>query len=159
MKRGKYNWRTWLCSLSLLLALTVGIALISAPAQATSITVHADISLTAEVADFDAGHKTTGPHLVSWTWTEGGSWKVTIQSLDADLGTSDDGTYTKPLSDLKWKRSVATTWNTMSMTPATVRTGTASSSYSNQDYRFLLSWFNDKPGSYGATIQYTITSL
>ena len=121
------------------------------------VTAHGDISLTATETSFLNGQHDSYNNTVSYSAS--GNWAVYVCSLDADLGLSNDGFYTKPLSDLQWKRSSLSSWNTMTTSDVQVMTGAAGTSSFDVDYRFLLSWSLDRAGAYGATIQYTITAL
>lgn len=134
------------------------IAAAAIPALAQfDVTAHGDISLTATESHFFAGECLSQNNTINWS--AAANWQVSVRSLDADLGLSDDGFYTKPLSDLQWKRSSLSSWNTMTTSDVQVMTGAAGSSSFDVDYRFLLSWSQDSAGAYGATIQYTITAL
>jgi len=134
---------------ALLLLMTAG------PTSAVqSITVHGDVSLTATASDFNAGEKQQLYNNIQWSSDT--YWIITVKSLNADLGQSDDLSYTKPLSDLEWKLSGPASWKSMTTTDATVKLGSAGSGSFNVDYTVLLSWANDKKGNYSATIQYTI---
>jgi hypothetical protein len=140
---------------SIVLAL---LAVTPAPAQAQfDVTVHGDVSLTATETSFLNGYHDSYNNTI--TYSASGLWVIYVCSLDADLGQSDDGFYTKPLSDLEWKRSSQSSWNAMTTSDALVRGGPAGASSFDMDYRFLLSWSQDSAGAYGATIQYTITAL
>lgn len=131
------------------------VLLTSSPASATqSITVHPDISLTATVSDFNAGERQELTNLIQWS--SDSYWIITVKSLDSDMGTSDDLTYTKPLSDMKWKLTGTSTWKTMTTSDATVKLGSPGSGSFYVDYKVLLSWASDRKGTYSATIQYTI---
>jgi len=131
------------------------VLLIGMPASAAqSITVHSDIFLTATVGDFNAGEKQELTNLVQWS--SDSYWIVTVKSLDPDMGQSDDLSYTKPLSDFKWKLTGTSTWKTMTTADATVKLGSPGSGSFNVDYKVLLSWESDRKGTYSATIQYTI---
>jgi len=121
---------------------------------AQTITVHSDISLTATASDLNAGEKQELTNLIQWT--SDSAWIITVMSLNADMGQSDDFSYTKSLSDMKWKLTGLSTWNSMTTTDATVKLGATGSGSFNVDYKVLLSWVNDKKGIYSATIQYTI---
>jgi hypothetical protein len=122
---------------------------------AQTITVHSNISLTATASDLSAGEMQELTNLIQWSSDT--SWIITIKSLNADMGQSDDFSYTKLLSDLKWKLTGLPTWNTMTTSDATVKLGSTGSGSFNVDYKVLLSWANDKKGTYCATIQYTIS--
>lgn len=156
-----------LLRLTYVLSISVGIVALSLalPREAlavVSITAHSDILLTATVADFDAGNKDSLSNTVTYQCDQGFLWRIRVRSLDANLGQSNDATYTKPLSDLRWKGGDQPTWIPMTTSYATVlgwRFQFSGTRTVDIDYRFLLSWANDKPGTYQATIQYTISTL
>lgn len=142
------------------LLVTAGLLLISEPAWAQhTITAHSDVLITADSTDFDAEEKVTTNHHVDWT-----GWDpmiIEIKSLSADLGDSDDFSYTKPLSDFLWKVSWSETWTAVTSSFVTVynKTGPGpAGGYIDMEYKFLLYWASDKPGSYTANLQYQITS-
>ncbi len=144
------------CYFLVLLALWLFVLLTPSTVQAAqSITEHAPVNMTATASDFNAGEKVAPNNLIQWTSDI--AWIITVKSLDSDLGQSNDFSYTKPLSDLKWKRSTWPFWLTMTTTDANVSAGSSGSGQFNVDYKVLLSWSADIPGSYGATIQYTIS--
>jgi hypothetical protein len=150
---------TCFCLLSLILTTLLVLSVLLTPSPsfaAQSVTAHSDISLTATHWDFIATQKVTMSHTV--TWSSDSAWEITIKSLDADMGLSDDGQYTKPLSDLEWKTSPVGSWTTMTTTDATVKTGAAGSGDFDLDYKIWLSWSSDSAGTYGCTLQFTITA-
>ena len=144
----------------LVLALLFAFSIIPGnPAEAAqTISAHSDVSLTATAADYNAGEKVSANNAIDWT--SDADWVVTVTSLNANLGQSDDLIYMKSLSDLLWKLSAGSTWAAMTTSDVTVQTGsTGSGSGSfNVDYKFLLSWALDRPGTYTTTLQYTITT-
>jgi len=151
--------------LTYILSVSIGIATLSLAfphhaLAAVQIIAHSDILLTATVADFDTGYKLSLGNSVLYQCDQDSTWQIGIRSLDANLGPSDDATYTKPLSDLYWKGGSQGSWIPMTTSYVTVLSGSSSPGWwtVDIDYGFLLSWFNDKPGTYQATIQYTITS-
>ena len=140
-----------------LLTALLSMTLFNIPSNAAeNIWVHSTVNLAATTTDFDAGEKVSSSNTINWWATN--DWIITVKSLDANLGQSDDLSYTKPLSDLLWQLSSGGSWASITTTDATVTTGTAGTSSFDVDYKFLLSWTADKPGSYGATFQYTITA-
>lgn len=143
-----------------LLVLTSGFMLMSEPAWAAeTITVHSNVLITADISDFNAGEKVTTNHDIGWTSDVG--WLIEVRSLSADLGDSDDISYTKPLSDFFWRHTVAGTWTAITTSYVTVKlmaSGPPSGNF-DLDYRFLLDWAADKPGTYTANLEYQITSL
>ncbi len=133
--------------------------LMAVPTSAVeTITVHSDVNLNATTTDLDAGEKVSSNNTINWTADV--DWIVTVKSLDANLGQSDDLAYTKPLTDLQWKLSASGTFTTITTTDATVTSGVFGGGSGNfdVDYKLLLSWSSDRPGTYGATLQYTISA-
>jgi len=133
--------------------------LMAVPASAVeTVTVHSDVNLNATTTDLDAGEKVSSNNTINWTADV--DWIVTVKSLDANLGQSDDFVFTKPLTDLLWKLSASGTFTAITTTDTTVTSGAFGGGSGNfdVDYKFLLSWSNDRPGTYGATLQYTISA-
>ncbi len=120
------------------------------------VTAHPDISLTANEAGYTSGSIVSGGNVVSYS--SGVNWQITVLSLNPDLGLSTDGLYTKPLSDLRWKLSSSSTWNALTTSDVLVQTGAAGSDSISMDYEFLFAWAADRPGTYGTTVQFTITA-
>lgn len=82
---------------------------------------------------------------------------VSVRSTAATLGG------TKPISDLQWRRSDLSTWNSMTTTAAfveqrtIVRRGT-NDPWSNQIFfQMLLSFANDAPGAHSGTLVFVLT--
>ena len=145
----------YLPSFIIITILAVQLPQITSAAQ--DVTAHSQINLTVADTDFNAGNKLSSGYTVNWT--SGEDWEITIKSLDLNLGDSTDSNYTKPLSDLQWKLSTSETWNTMTTNEVTVNTGSQGNESVTIDYRVLLSWASDKPGSYGSTIEFKIKPL
>lgn len=83
---------------------------------------------------------------------------VTIRATTGTLGG------TKPVSDLQWSRAdLPGTWNGLSVSDAQVQRQTivrkgANDPWSNQlNFRMLLSFANDVPGSYSTSLIITLT--
>ncbi len=143
-----------------LLIIILGFALVSNPAWAAqTITAHSNVNLSATVSDFNAGEKVSSNNTVDWTSDE--DWRLEIRSLSSDLGDSDDLSYTKPLSDFLYKLSSSGSWTAITTTWTTVNTGTTPPFVGSWDfdYKFLLSWAIDKPGTYTAHLEFQITAL
>lgn len=123
-----------------------------------SITVN-DIALgVIGETEFDAGYALLQNHPISWESDVG--WSITVRSLDADLGMSDEGPYTKSLSDLQWKLSSESVWIPMTQIDTEVywSNGTGSGII-YIDIKVLLEWVADEPGSYHADLVFTIAPL
>lgn len=123
-----------------------------------TITAHGDVNLVANVTDFDAGEKISSDNTMNWTSDV--DWVVTVKSLDANLGQDDGLDYTKSLGDLLWKLSLDSIWTAITTSDATVTSDVFGGGSGNfdMDYKFLLAWSLDLPGSYGATLQFTISA-
>lgn len=142
------------------LIIILGFALLNNPAWAAqTITAHSNVSLIASVSDFNAGEKVSTNNAIDWTSDE--NWHLEIRSLSVDLGDSDDTSYTKPLSDFLYKLSSSGTWTAITTNWVTVDTGTTPPTLGSWDfdYKFLLSWASDLPGTYTANLEFQVTAL
>jgi hypothetical protein len=87
-------------------------------------------------------------------------FRVTISSLDPNLGVSDDGTYIKPLGDLVWKLSDEPDWVPVTQEDEEVDwSDTPGEGALYVDFVVLLDWTKDVPGRYGARLVFTIEGL
>lgn len=121
-----------------------------------SITAHGDISITAGELEFNQGYALSSRNYIYWTSSV--PWRVTVLSLEPNLGTSDDGQYVKPLSDLHWKLSGIPNWTPIRTDEEVVIESDEKGQGRFQvDYRLLLGWERDRPGTYGTTLRYTIS--
>ena len=90
-------------------------------------------------------------------WESDVPWIITVESLDPNLGASDDGSYLKPLGDLEWKLSDDKRWKKMRQDPEIVLSGVESGQGTILlDWRVMLFWTKDLPGQYRATLRFTI---
>lgn len=92
-------------------------------------------------------------------WESDTAWSVTVESLDPDLGQSDQGGYFKPLSDLQYRLSTDRTWYELRRLPQEVATGAAGKGSFTLDWRVLLDIARDRPGHYRAKLRFTISVL
>ncbi len=93
-------------------------------------------------------------------WESDTPWRVTVSSLDPDLGISDDGTYVKSLGDLLWKLSDEETWLPMTQENEEIEWGTEmGKGVIYVDFAVLLDWLKDVPGRYCTELVFTIESL
>lgn len=82
---------------------------------------------------------------------------IAVSSTSATMGA------TKPIGDLQWRRSDLATWNSLTTTPVTVDSkqfvfnGLNDPWTTTVFFRTLLSWATDAPGTYPATIVFTLT--
>ena len=109
------------------------------------------------VADMEAGGVSLPREPVYWQ--SDGPWLITVEVLELNLGSSDDGRYLKPLGDLQFKRSEDAVWRSMEITPLVLASGGAGGKGSFLvDWRMALDWAKDRPGRYRATLRLTIHS-
>lgn len=122
----------------------------------------ADIAET----DYDAGYieKTSAQAL---TLKSNKSWIVNVKTTSTDMGTV--GTYTKPISDFLWraKKGAKPTKITdidevnyaviTAIDDQVAKGDPAAGIGINMDYKILLDWEKDVPGTYTITLVYTIT--
>ncbi len=144
----------------IVLIIAIATLLIFPPAvrAAQSINV-ADINLGIIGEDgFNDGYAFIPSHTIFWESDI--PWRITIRSYDPDLGTSDSGTYVKPLSDLYWKLSDTETWLPMTQEEEELDWSTETGDgVIYVDFAVLLAWKNDVPGRYGTELIFTIESL
>ena len=92
-------------------------------------------------------------------WKSNAPWTISVSSLNPDLGSSDDGSYIKPLGDLQWRLSGSgnDSWTSLSESPDEIKwendTGTG---IVYVDFRLILEWADDVPGDYSAELQFSI---
>jgi len=116
-------------------------------------------------ADYDAGYieKASAQAL---TLKSNKKWIVNVKTTSTDMGTV--GTYTKPISDFLWEatkgdKPAKITEITGAYTPITgtdvqvAKGDPATGIGMNMDYKILLDWEKDVPGTYTITLVYTIT--
>jgi len=93
-------------------------------------------------------------------WESDVPWRITVRSLDANLGMSNSGEYIKPLSDLEWKLSGESGWTPMTQDDTEVDWSEETGSGAIYiDVRVLLEWAYDEPGTYQADLLFTISAL
>ena len=86
-------------------------------------------------------------------------WQLTVQSEDPDMGKVED--YIKPLSDFLWKKLGDTHYTAISIEGHRVDSsaGYADHQKIELDYKMLVGWTRDKPGTYGLTLRFTLSTL
>ena len=92
-------------------------------------------------------------------WESDGNWLISVESLDPDLGTSDNGGYVKPLYDLQWRLTKSRTWYEMRQQPQDVTSGAPGRGSFTMDWRVLLDITRDRPGRYRAELRFTISEM
>lgn len=86
-------------------------------------------------------------------------WQLTVRSEDRNMGQVKD--HVKPLSDILWRKSGRTQYTAISTDDRLVD---SSATYADHqkielDYKMLVGWTRDKPGTYGLTLRYTLSTL
>ena len=84
-------------------------------------------------------------------------WIITARSERATMGTSDDGTYTKPIRDLH-VRADGGAYVPLSTEGQIIARGTAGAETVGVDYRVGFDADAHRPGTYRATVIYTIST-
>lgn len=108
--------------------------------------------------EFEAGYVLV-PRLPIF-WESDSPWTISIYSLDADLGISDEADFVKPLGDLLWKPSDADVWLPLSQNPEEVAWSfDTGSGVVYIDVKLKFDWMSDGPGYYQANILFTIEPL
>ena len=93
-------------------------------------------------------------------WQSDVPWRITVRSVNPNLGASDDGTYIKPLSDLMWKLSDDVTWTPVTQEEDEVDYGTdTGDGVIYVDFLLTLDWLKDIAGNYGAELVFTIGAI
>ena len=164
--RGTRRGFVQVISFRLVLIIAIAGFLIASPAAwaAQSITVD-DINLgVVGEEEFFAGYAFIPSRAIFWESDT--PWRVTVSSLNPDLGMSDDGTYIKSLGDLHWKLSDEETWLPMTQEDEEIEWGTEMGTMGEGgkgviyvDFAVLLDWLKDVPGQYGTVLVFTIESL
>lgn len=91
-------------------------------------------------------------------WESDGAFIIELTALDANLGTSHDGGYVKPLRDLWFKLHDETEWQQLEQYTQTVYAGDGGGSGTLYlDWRVALDWEADRPGDYEATLVFTVS--
>ena len=87
------------------------------------------------------------------------SWQLTVQSEDPDMGKVEDNV--KPLSDFLWKKSGDIDYTAISTEGYRVDSsaGHVDHQQIGLDYKMLVGWTRDKPGTYGLTLRFTLSTL
>lgn len=86
-------------------------------------------------------------------------WQLTIQSQDQNMGKVNNSV--KPLSDFLWKKSNDVKYTAISTQGQRVD---SSASYADHekirlDYKMIVGWTRDVPGTYGLTLRFRLSTL
>ncbi len=84
-------------------------------------------------------------------------WTVKVHAIESDMGTSDDGTYVKPLSDFSL-RANGRPYSSVTRFDQPLAGGDRGTHTLIIDYRILTEQESYKEGNYGLTLVYTIIS-
>jgi hypothetical protein len=145
--------------------LFIAIAVLLTPTAARadqSITINnLNLGISGE-DDFLAGYVLAPSQAIFWESDV--PWRITVRSIDPDLGTSDDGSYVKPLGDLLWKVSDEETWTPVTREVEEIEWSggtddTVGHGVIYLDFVARLDWEKDAPGQYGARLVFTIEAL
>lgn len=83
-------------------------------------------------------------------------WAVKVHAVEPNMGTSNDRTYVKPLSDLMLRANRGE-FLPISQFDQTVASGVRGAYKLTIDYKVKLNSASYRPGNYGVTLVYTIT--
>ena len=83
-------------------------------------------------------------------------WAVKVHAIETDMGTSYDGSYTKPLTDFMLRANGGSFFS-VSTSDQVLASGTRGSYQLSVDYRVKVDRDSYKDGDYGLTLVYTIT--
>lgn len=106
-------------------------------------------------ADFAVGY-IEQPSALTLTAASNTSWTVKVHTLESDMGTSDDGIYTKPLTDFSLCANGGP-YSSITGFDQTLASGDAGKHTLVIDYKVATEEETHKDGDYGLTLVYTIT--
>lgn len=107
-------------------------------------------------ADLARGH-VERPNAVRLNARSNTAWVITARAESANMGTSDDGSYTKPIRDLQ-VRADGGTYTPLSQDNQIIASGGAGKRTVGVDYRVAFDQAEYRPGDYEATVVYTIST-
>ena len=86
-------------------------------------------------------------------------WQLTIQSEDQDMGKVEDNV--KQLSDFLWKKSTDASYSAVSTNGQVVDSSAGYADHQNieLDYKMVVGWTRDVPGTYSLTLRFTLSTL
>ncbi len=143
----------------LIMASVIGFLFSAAPAYAEQAVTVSDINLGL-VGEEDFANGYVFLPRVPVFWDSDVPWRLTIQSLGADLGAGDDGMTDKSLSDLLWKLSDEENWLPVTQDPEEVEWSMESGTgVVYIDLVVLIDWLYDSPGQYQVDLTFRIEIL
>lgn len=102
------------------------------------------------LAELTQGHVDAAETLrVKVTGVGNNTWELYVYSPDADLGNG------KPLNDLLWREAGASSWNPVGNGSVLLRQGQRPDEV-EIEFRMLLDWFTDSPGTYGGDVSFEL---
>jgi hypothetical protein len=105
------------------------------------------------VSEFDAGWVDHGGVVVAITSRPlARPWELRIRALDPGLGQG------KPVTDLLWRVPGTGAWTPLTGTQTTVVQGTGDQNIT-LEFRVLLDWSSDGPGTYSTGLDFTVLRL
>ncbi len=118
------------------------------------------LSVTATMSDMNVAAGVATPAPVSFTVQANRAWSVQISGAAAAWTASVGAWANKPVSDLRWSLSSTGATTAMSVTPASVISGsaTAGSASTTVYLRPAVHWATDLPGTYTIGVVFTMTS-
>jgi len=125
---------------------------------AESVSVSGNQIIVAGEQEFEAGFVLI-PRIPVF-WQSDGPWRLMLSAADANLGTSSDASYVKPIADLSWRLSSTQAW--MPLTQDMEEVDSSSKNGSGVVYIDLivhLNWLKDAPGDYNVNLIFTIEPL
>lgn len=120
----------------------------------------APLSLTAAMTDMDVATGLSTSRTVTLGVQANRNWTVQASGATAVWNASAGAWSAKPVSDLLWSMSPTGAGTAMSVTPATVLTGSpgAGGSGTALYFRPIVHWLTDKPGVYTLDVVFTLTT-
>jgi hypothetical protein len=118
------------------------------------------LGLTATMTDMDVATGLSTSTTVTLTVQANRNWTVQVSGAAAVWTASAGAWGAKPVSDLLWSLAPAGAGTAMSVTPATVLTGSpgAGGSGTSLYFRPVVHWLTDKPGVYTMNVVFTLAA-
>ncbi len=149
------NHRIFMCSLVVFLAVLVFTFPVKADPEVTSGNIN--LGVVGE-DEFIAGYVIIPRVPIYWQSDE--PWRLTVGSLDSDMGSGDDAAYIKPLENILWRVSDTEDWQPVSVNREEIDWSTdTGSGVVYIDIIVLLDWLTDSPGEYRIDLEFTIDSV
>lgn len=105
------------------------------------------------VPQYDAGWVDQGGVVVAVTSRPANrSWELRIRAVESELGQG------KPVTDMLWRIAGSGAWTPLAPTEAVVLQGTGDHTVP-LEFRLVLDWGSDGPGTYSIGVDFTIERL